>query len=627
MNFFNNFKIGTKIVLGFTIILTLMIGIGTTLLLSLDNLKDDFIFLVEHDQPVLSNAHELAKLIVDIETGERGFLITGDEEFLEPYNIGMKEFAPLLELEKQLVRDNPSQVKILEEIGQLHNKWLKQAVKPEIAARREMNSDSMTMDEIIKMIQNGTGKKILDKMRVQFDNFIQTEQQLNIERSNIAKYNVNFINNLTIWLNVISIIIGIFLSIYISRNITRPLKKLTVMANNMAVGNMKQTNDLQQENITIRQDEMGDIGRSYEAMTIYFKIIIEDVVQISQNLANGNLQTMPADKYKGDFVQIKDSMEEALFSLDLVIKDIVQVSQGLADGNLRVTSKTEYKGDFVQIKDSMEVALSSLNNVVNDTVQVSQGLATGNLRITPQTEYKGYFVQIKDALEITLLAQSQVIKDIVQVSQGLANGSKNVVAKADYQGDFIQIKIALEDAANKLSEAMEQNAIQNWLKTGQTELIKKISGEQEVIDLAKNICDFLTTYLEAQVGAFYVVENETKIKLISSYAYNQRKGLPSEFQLGEGLVGQAVLEKQKILVTDVPEDYINIQSGIGEAVPRNILIMPFMYENSVKGAIELGSFHKFTSIQLELLEQVMPNIGITLNTAESRTKMQDLLQS
>ncbi|MDM8565152.1 CHASE3 domain-containing protein [Candidatus Halobeggiatoa sp. HSG11] len=759
MKFFNNLKVGTKIIFGFLIILTLMVGMGTTLLFSLDNLKKGFVFLVEHDQPVLSNAHELAKLVVDMETGERGFLITGKEEFLEPYNIGIQAFDSLLKIEKQLVSDNPSQVNILKKIEQLHYEWIKQAgepeiakrreakkntvsaehlqeilkagvgknildklravlsqletnlrakndlesviltikiaknmvdqetgergfiitgvdsflepyyaghkqleinlaalqsrltvaddlklleqvkslskqwieqaAKPEIAARRSMNTNSVTMNDIIKMIQIGTGKKILDELRVQFKYFIQIEKQLNIERSSVAKLNVSFVNNLTLWLTVISMIIGLSLAVFISRNITVPLQKLTIMTNNMAIGNIRQIISLQNEinEITIRKDEMGDIGNAYNTLATYFKEIIEDIVSVSDGLKNGDLQVSPKTQYKGDFVKIKDSLESISFNLLAVVKDIVQTSQGLADGNLRTTTKAEYKGDFVQIKDSMETALFSLNKMVKDTVQVSQGLADGNLRITPKAKYKGDFVNIKNALETALLAQSQVIEDIVQVSQGLADGSKNVVAKADYQGDFIQIKTALEAAANKLSESMAKNTIQDWLKTGQTELSKKISGELEIIDLAKNICDFLTTYLEAQVGAFYIVEEETRIKLIASYAYNQRKGLPNEFQLGEGLVGQAVLEKQKILVTDVPEDYISIQSGIGEAVPKNILVMPFMYENSVKGAIEIGSFHEFTSTQLELLEQVMPNIGITMNTAESRTKMQALLQS
>ncbi|MBE9563301.1 MAG: hypothetical protein IMF12_10615, partial [Proteobacteria bacterium] len=172
------------------------------------------------------------------------------------------------------------------------------------------------------------------------------------------------------------------------------------------------------------------------------QIMIKDIVRVSQGIADGNLQITPKAKYKGNFVQIKESLEAALFSLNSVIKDIVQVSQGLADGNLQVTPGAEYKGDFIKIQDSTEVALSNLNKVVKDTVQVSQGLATGDLRVTPKAEYKGDFIKIKNALETALSAQSQVIEDIVQVAQGLADDSKNVVAKAEYKGDFIQIKTA-----------------------------------------------------------------------------------------------------------------------------------------------------------------------------------------
>lgn len=217
----------------------------------------------------------------------------------------------------------------------------------------------------------------------------------------------------------------------------------------------------------------------------------------------------------------------------------------------------------------------------------------------------------------------------MQVSEGLAEGGKDVVAKAEYLGDFAKIKNALETAATKLADATAQNKIQDWLKTGQTKLNEQISGEQDVVTLAKNIITFLTNYLEAQVGVFYILETleqEISIKLLASYAYTQRKGISNEFKVGEGLVGQVVLEKERIIVSDIPEDYINVQSGLGESVPQQLLVMPFLYENTVKGVIEIGSFQPMTDVQLELLEQVMPNIGIAINTAESRTKMQSLLQ-
>ena len=325
----------------------------------------------------------------------------------------------------------------------------------------------------------------------------------------------------------------------------------------------------------------------------------------------------------------RQQLSEANTFFKTVIDDVVQVSQELAKGNLSIMPKATYKGEFIQIKDSLETALANLRQIIDDVALVSQGLKVGNLHVTPQAEYQGDFAQIKTALKTALSNLQLVIEDIVQVSQGLAEGGKNVVAKAEYKGDFVQIKNALETAATKLAEATAKNAIQDWLKTGQTQLNEKMSGEQDVITLAKNIITFLTTYLEMPVGVFYILENTDKdacLKLLASYAYTQRKGIANEFKIGEGLVGQAVLEKELIIVTDIPEDYITIQSGLGEAVPHQLIVIPFSYENAVKGVIEIGSFQAITEVQLELLEQVMPSIGIAINTAESRTSMQALLQ-
>jgi len=127
------------------------------------------------------------------------------------------------------------------------------------------------------MIQAGTGKDILDAMRIQFNNFIQTEMQLNIERSNDAKRNVKFVNTLTLWLTIGTIVIGFLLAISISRSVTRPLQKIIVMANNMAAGNVQQVVDQQNrhefDQIKTRRDEMGDIGRAYDALAAYFCFI------------------------------------------------------------------------------------------------------------------------------------------------------------------------------------------------------------------------------------------------------------------------------------------------------------------------------------------------------------------
>jgi methyl-accepting chemotaxis protein len=448
------------------------------------------------------------------------------------------------------------------------------------------------------------------------------ETQLNIIGSKIRKtaskmsdsvgVDFNQVNQATqtlvtqTWLKLLiimtlAIFIGLGLGVLIARSITNPLKILIEMSNQMLIGKMGQLVAIQNRDnlnhIMTRRDEMGDMMRVFEALANYFKAVIEDIVQISQGLAQGNLRVAPQVKYQGDFIQIKNALESALSDLKQVVEDIVQISQGFAEGNLRLEPKAEYRGDFAQIKTALVTGVTDL---------------------------------------------SRVIDDIVQVSRGLAQSSQRVRAKAEYRGDFIQVKEALETASANLAEAMAINAIQDWLKTGQTQLNEQIRGEQDMMTLGKNIITFLTTYLKAQVGVFYIVEGERGkgkgernlentnendyLKLIASYAYTQRKGLSNKIPIGEGLIGQAALEKQRIIVTDVPTNYISIQSGLGEGVPLNLIIMPFLYETQVKGVIEIGSFHEVTEVQLEFLDQIMSVIGIAINTAESRTKMQELLQ-
>jgi len=223
-----------------------------------------------------------------------------------------------------------------------------------------------------------------------------------------------------------------------------------------------------------------------------------------------------------------------------------------------------------------------------------------------------------------------VIGDIVQISQRLAVGHLHITPQAEYKGEFVQIKNALETASVKLVEAMIQNASQDWLKTGQTQLNALMSGEQDNVSLAKNIISFLTSYIEAQIGIFYLLKedhNKPYLQVIASYGYTKSDNQPEHFLVGEGLVGQAAMEQKMLCRTYTREEYhLIIQSGLLNAVPHSVLIIPFLYEKAVKGVIEIGfSEESATSIQREFLEQVMQSIGIAVNTAESRTKMPVLL--
>ena len=129
--------------------------------------------------------------------------------------------------------------------------------------------------------------------------------------------------------------------------------------------------------------------------------------------------------------------------------------------------------------------------------------------------------------------------------------------------------------------------------------------------MSRQVLSELAQVVDAQHGAFFMAQredDETVLKLFASYAYSERKHLANRFALGEGMVGQAALEKKRILITDVPRDYIMIGSALGEAAPLNIVVVPILFESEVKGVIELASFHPFTSIQLAFIDQLLESL-------------------
>lgn len=169
-------------------------------------------------------------------------------------------------------------------------------------------------------------------------------------------------------------------------------------------------------------------------------------------------------------------------------------------------------------------------------------------------------------------------------------------------------------------------ATQNWLKTSISELSDKMRGERDPGELGNIILAYLVHYTGARIGVMYITERRERLKMVSNYACDKRKNLPDEFSFGEGIVGQAALEKQRIIITNAPDDYIKVTSGLGEAVPRNIMVNPILFENKVIGVLELGSFNEFNEHQMNFLDLVMENIGVSLNAASARIRLKNLLE-
>jgi signal transduction histidine kinase/ActR/RegA family two-component response regulator len=180
-----------------------------------------------------------------------------------------------------------------------------------------------------------------------------------------------------------------------------------------------------------------------------------------------------------------------------------------------------------------------------------------------------------------------------------------------------------------LRDTTRSNKEQDWLKTNLAKFTGMMQGQRNIESLSKLIMSELTPVVSAQHGAFFVMENEpdqSNLKLISTYAYQKRKQVSNRFALGESLVGQCALEKKSILITDVPENYIHVGSGLGSAPPRNILVLPVLFEGRVKAIIELASFQEFSPIHLTFLDQLMQSIGVVFNMIGAGMRTEELLQ-
>ncbi|MDP4090169.1 MAG: CHASE3 domain-containing protein, partial [Bacillota bacterium] len=178
---------------------------------------------------------------------------------------------------------------------------------------------------------------------------------------------------------------------------------------------------------------------------------------------------------------------------------------------------------------------------------------------------------------------------------------------------------------HKLKELIQENRNQSWIKTGQAELNEKISGEQDMATLSANIINYIARYLDIQVGVLYIKTPENTFKISGSYACSKVMDSIPEVRAGEGILGQAVMEKQTILVTQVPEDYIKVASGLGETTPANIIAVPLVQGDEVEGIIELGAFKEFTDIQLKFLQQISTAIAGTIHSAKARIRIGELL--
>ncbi len=253
-------------------------------------------------------------------------------------------------------------------------------------------------------------------------------------------------------------------------------------------------------------------------------------------------------------------------------------------------------------------------------IEFLKKFSVGNVKDVVTTQRKD---ELGDAIRSLRVLQMN-LSGKTEVATEIAGGNLDV--KIEVLSNEDELGLAMQTMRDNIHSSIAEIEKQNWLKTGVSGLNEVMRGEQDLKTLSQNVISYLTKYSDAKVGAIYLNDGDETLELVGSYAYSRRSGNNNKIKPGEGLVGQAALERETIIFEDIPDDHIKIDSGLGESPAKNIVVSPMLYEDNISGVLEIGSAKQFDKDQMELLKQISENVAIAINSARSRDKMRELLE-
>ncbi|MDZ8228245.1 response regulator [Nostoc sp. ChiVER01] len=325
-----------------------------------------------------------------------------------------------------------------------------------------------------------------------------------------------------------------------------------------------------------------------------------------------------------------DTLQPLLTERMAVMKDVIELRQSQG---LEASQKAVLTDQGKQLMDNIQKLIQAMKNEENALLkQRSEKAKLAGRQTIVSIVYSIPLFSLILALIGFILTRniSAPLKQISDLAEKMADGDLLVsLPDSDRQDEIGVLTRTFNQMIVNLRNTNQKNDEQNWLKSNLAEFTQMLQGHRNLETASRLILSNLAPLVGASQGVFYFmdsIDKEPVLKLLSSYAYKERKNLANQFRLGEGLVGQCALEKQRILLTEVPNDYIRISSGLGEASPLNIIVLPILFERQVSAVIELASFGSFSDLHLTFLEQLTEILGVFLNNIASQLQTQRLLE-
>ncbi|MFH8217598.1 HAMP domain-containing protein [Streptomyces sp. NPDC018057] len=333
----------------------------------------------------------------------------------------------------------------------------------------------------------------------------------------------------------------------------------------------------------------------------------------------------------GTWKDLTDNVNSMADNLTGQVRNIALVTTAVARGDLSKKIDVDARGEILELKTTINTMVDQLSAFADEVTRVAREVGTEG-RLGGQAEVEGVSGTWKRLTEnVNELAGNltRQVRAIGAVASAVAEGDLTRSITVEASGEVAELKDNINSMVESLRETTRANQEQDWLKTNVARISSLLQGHRDLPVVAELIMEELTPLVSAQYGAFYLAEDGERgpeLRLVGSYGRAEDDIRPTRFSFGRSLVGQAAHSRRTIAVGDLPAGYVTISSGLGQAVPRALILLPILFEDQVLGVIELASLTAFTPVHQDFLEQLREALGVNVNTIVANARTDELLE-
>ncbi|MFA7306197.1 MAG: HAMP domain-containing protein [Hyphomicrobium sp.] len=331
----------------------------------------------------------------------------------------------------------------------------------------------------------------------------------------------------------------------------------------------------------------------------------------------------------GTWKDLTDTVNVMAANLTEQVRGIVKVVTAVAEGDLKPKLTVKSKGEVAALADTINAMTETLAIFADQVTTVAREVGVEG-RLGGQASVPGAAGTWKDLTgNVNLLADNLTnqVRAIAEVTTAVTKGDLTRSIQVEARGEVAELKDYINTMIGNLRLTTERNTEEDWLKTNLARFTSMLQGQRDLVTVGKKLLSELVPLVNAHQGVIYQFDatTENQLKLLARYADDLGSGYPDRLEFGSGLIGQCALEKQRRLLSKIPETAVPIDTVVFKAVPRSVIVLPITFEDRIKAVISLSSLHDFEPAHLTFLEQLTMGIGIVLNSIEATMQTEELL--